>query len=193
MCRLPGMEAADLALDVNLVAWMLACAAAILFYYSDPHSRANPVFENQLHCLSGVILCNRLLFGTVLSGFGGAVLLSSADRVRGDLYATVLLMLMFMALMVVVHYDVEDYKPAHFSALAALLAAGSLYVWHTLADGWLWWAYVAATGLFVLVLLINIVYTRWLPPYMTAQALAEILWVVVFAVSVVAVSFRSWW
>ena len=180
----------DLALDVHLCAWAVACVLAFAFFYAlYDECRYNPEFEGQLHCLSGVILCGRELFGTLLCGFGGAVLLASVERVRADEWATLLLMIMFAGLMVVVHYDVRAHKPAHFTGLGVLLLAGTLYLRRTVGDGGrlacLWYLYVASTSLFVVVLACNVCATRWAPPFMTLQALAEIVWATAFLVAVV--------
>jgi hypothetical protein len=171
-------------LFINLMAWTLACALAFVVYYSFSEYRINPDFNNQLHCLSGVILCNRPLFSTLMCGFGGAVLLASVDKARGDSYALVLLILMFCGLLLVVHCDVRDYRELHFTSLGILMITGTLYVTKMVHDP-ISIIYFTATGLFVFTLLVNVFFTRWVPPYMTVQALMEMVWVAAFTVSVI--------
>ena len=168
----------------NLIAWTIACALAFLVYYSSDEYRVNPDFNNQLHCLSGMILCNRPLFSTLMCGFGGAVLLASVDKMRDDVYALVLLILMFSGLLLVVHYDVKDYREVHFTSLGVLVITGTLYVIRMVHDP-ISTIYFTATGLFVFTLLANFFFTHWVSPFMTVQALMEMVWVVVFTVSVI--------
>jgi len=160
------------------VLWSLACIAVFIVYYSYEEHRLNPDFENQLHCLSGMILCNRPLFSTLMCGMGGAVLLSVASRVEGPVLLIVIAM--FWALVVVVQYDVREHPGVHFVALAvemgcatALLTVESIEPWFAVP------VYYSVTVVFLLVMILNFSWLDWAPPFMTLQALVEILWVVV--------------
>lgn len=167
------MDHDDVLLNAHMWAW--ACAVAFAVYYS--HGHLNPEFPDQMHTLSGIMVYGPELFGTLLSGFAGAVLLASASRVRGDVWALLMLLLMYVGLLVLVHYDVRSHRTVHYVALGVLLVAGALYLWRVV-EGWtLWYLFAAATGTFVMVILVNVCLTRWAPPFMTVQAVVEILWV----------------
>jgi hypothetical protein len=53
-------------------------------------------------------------------------------------------------------------------------------------SGWLLYVYFAATALFVGVVLFNVAYTKWKSPWLTVQAVVEILWVLALTTAVVA-------
>jgi hypothetical protein len=173
----------DLLLNVHVWLWAAACAVAFAVYYSYEECRRNPDFHDQMHTLSGIIIYGQALFGTLLSGFGGAVLLASAKRVHGDAWAVGMLLWMFVGLLVVVHYDVRAYRTVHFTALGMLLVAGTLYLWRVVSDqGWmLWYWFAVSTALFVVVLGVNVCFTQWAPPFLTVQAVVEIIWVLALA------------
>ena len=180
----------DLSVDFHLIVWAMANVAAFAYYYSFASARINPDFQNQLHCISGVILCNRPLFGTLMSGFGGAVVLAVARRARDSLALTVLLVLMFCALVSVVHYDVRDHRSIHFTSLGVLVVVGTLFVISVgLQPDVLCNIYYGITIAFVFLLLFNVTYTRWVPPFMTIQALMEMAWVVGLGVCVLVYAF----
>jgi hypothetical protein len=168
-------------LQWNLVLCTAACTTALIVYYCCEEHRVNPAFANQLHCLSGMILCNRPLFSTLMCGLGGAVLLLVASRVEGMVVLVVLLM--FWALVVVVQYDVREHPGVHFGALAlemgsatALLTIESIDPWFVVP------VYYSITFAFLLVMALNFSWLAWTPPYMTLQALVEIAWVFVLSV-----------
>ena len=170
----------DLLIQVHMVVWAVACVGAFCVYYSYDECRANPEFENQMRCLSGVIVFNKPLFGTLMCGFGGAVVLAVAKRATEtcDTATLALLMVMFLCLLVVVVYDIRDHSTVHFWALGGLVIAGTLFVLHTAsAPVLLQYAYLAITALFAGVVAFNAAVTNWTPPCMTVQALNEIAWV----------------
>lgn len=170
----------DLLIEIHLAAWAVACVLAFCVYYCYDECRMNPEFDNQLHCLSGVILFNKPLFGTLMCGLGGAVVLAVTKRATEtcDVFTLVLLMLMFLCLLLVVIYDIRDYKTTHFFALGGLVVAGTLFVLHTAASpAYLQYVYLAITALFAWTIALNTAVTNWAPPYMTVQALNEIAWV----------------
>jgi hypothetical protein len=170
----------DLLVEIHLTAWAVACVLAFGVYYCFDECRMNPEFDNQLHCLSGVILFNKPLFGTLMCGFGGAVVLAVAKRAAEtcDTAALVMLKLMFVFLLVVVNYDIRDHRVVHFTALGGLVVAGTLFVLHTaIASMYLQYVYFGTTALFAGVIFLNATVTKWTSPYMTLQALNEIAWV----------------
>ena len=168
-------------LQWHLFLWSLACIIAFSVYYSCEEHRVNPAFANQLHCLSGMILCNRPLFSTLMCGMGGAVLLSVASRVEGAVLLIVLAM--FWALVVVVQYDVRDHPGVHFGALAVEMVAATALLTVESIDPWFVVpVYYCVTGLFLLVMVLNFSWLAWTPPFMTLQALVEIAWVFVLGV-----------
>ena len=180
------IESVELVLDVHLCIWALACVLAFLYFYNhDAYSR-NPEMEYQLRCLSGIIVCDPPLFGTLMCGFGGAAVAASIGRARREPYAVVVLLLVYCVLLVIVHYDVKAHRGPHFIALGVLLVVGSLYVRQIFPSGWLLYVYFAATALFVGVVLFNVAYTKWKSPWLTVQAVVEILWVLALTTAVVA-------
>jgi hypothetical protein len=179
--------AVEMLVQFHLAFWTIGCIGAFVMYYCFAEVRSNPDFQDQMHCLSGVILFNRPLFGTLLCGFGGAIFMAAAERVHESPLAMVCLILMFVALVVVVNYDVCAHKSVHFSALGLLMVSGTAFLLCVgLESEYMRYLYFSSTILFVLVLILNVLVTRWAPPFMTVQAITEIVWVGVFAVAVLA-------
>jgi len=167
-------------LQWHLFLCTLACIIAFSVYYSCEEHRVNPAFANQLHCLSGMILCNRPLFSTLMCGLGGAVLLSVASRVDGAVLLIVLLM--FWALVVVVQYDVREHPSVHFAALAVEMGSATALLTVETIDPWFVVpVYYGITIAFLLVMALNFSWLAWTPPFMTLQALVEIAWVCVLS------------
>ena len=179
------IEPVELVLDVHLCAWALACALAFLYFYSCETCRKNPDMEFQMRCLSGIILCDQPLFGTLLCGFSGAAVAASVGRAHGEPYLMALLLLVFSTLLVIVHYDVRAHRGPHFTALGVLVLVGSLYVLQIFPDGWLFYTYFITTMLFIAVVLFNVTYTGWKSPWLTVQAVAEIVWVLALVTCVI--------
>ena len=184
--------AAEMIVQLHLGVWTMGCIGAFLIYYCFEEVRRNPEFQDQMHCLSGVILYNRPLFGTLLCGFGGAIFMAAAERVNGSAVAMLFLVLMFCSLVVVVNYDIREHRSVHFSALGLLIVSGTAFLLCVgLEPVYLRLVYFSVTVLFVLMLALNVFCLRWTPPFMTAQAIAEIVWVAVFAASVLVFSLGS--
>ena len=177
--------------QIHLAIWTVACIMAFIVYYCYEEYRVNKEFENQLHSLSGVIVFNKPLFGTLMCGFGGAIIMLVSGRIDDDPCAMVLLILMFTGLIALVNYDVRKHRSVHFVSLGLLIAAGSVFlVWVDLNSVLLLAIYFGVAALFVVVIVLNFSCTAWKPPFMTLQALLEIVWVfmlglcvIVFAVS----------
>jgi len=180
-----AIEPVELVLDVHVCAWALACAFAFLYFYSHETYSRNPDMEFQLRCLSGIIVCDQSLFGTLLCGFSGAAVAANIGRARRDPYLLVLLLLVHFVLLVIVHYDVRAHRGPHFVALGALVVIGTLYVRQIFPDGWLFYVYFMTTMLFIAVVLFNVTCTEWKSPWLTVQAVVEIAWVLVLAVCVI--------
>lgn len=165
---------AERLLQVHLLLSATASVVAFAAYYSCSGHRSNPAFAGQLHCLSGMILCNRPLFSTLLCGLAGALL---AALLPADAIGVALLLGMYWALVVVVQYDVHSHAAVHFGALAAEMGLATAYVAVMGDGGPASLVYYAATGAFLLVMAVNFTCLLWTPPFMTVQALVEVAWV----------------
>ena len=179
-----------LVLQLHLLFSFIASAVTFAFYYSCAEHRCNPSFAGQLHCLSGMILCNRPLFSTLLCGLAGALLAALRPV---DAVGTVLLLGMYWSLVVVVQYDVRAHAPAHFGALAAEMVFATAYISTSRGfDAPAALAYYALTGSFLLVMVVNFACLGWTPPFMTVQALVEIAWVCALGVCLGQMALEGW-
>ena len=179
----------DRIIQAHLAVWTVACAVAFIVYYSKAEVRHNPRFEGQLHSLSGVIVHDKPLFGTLMCGFGGAVVVAVAGRITEtcDWVGLLLLIAMFCGLLAVVNYDVRDYRSAHFASLAVVVGFGTWFViWVDVRAWFVAVCYYVFTTVFVFMIVLNAGYTKWTPPFMTLQALTEIVWAVALCACVVA-------
>lgn len=181
----------DLIINIHLAAWTVAVAMAFAVYYAQAEVRHNPRFEGQLHTLSGVIVYDKPLFGTLMCGFGGAVVVAVTERISEtcDWLAMVLLIVMFCSLLAVVNYDVLAYRTAHFASLAVMITFGTWFVVQVNVKPWyVCFSYYGVTAFFVFMITFNTFYMNWVPPFMTVQALAEIVWVVALSACMLAFS-----
>ena len=160
-----------------------AVAFAIGYYY--PGSRCNPEFNGQLHCLSGIILCNRPFFGFVMHCVGGMVLLSNGLKIetKNELSMSMLAMI-YISFSGVINFDVLRTKPVHFAFLFAVLCFSMAFVWLQCVQ----YARLVYTGVsvgFICLILFNVSCTGWVSPWMNVQALMEIVWVLCLLVCIV--------
>jgi len=179
----------DLIIQIHLAVWTVACAIAFIYYYCQPSVRHNPRFQDQLHTLSGVMVHDKPLFGTLMCGFGGAVVVAVAGRITAtcDWVGLLLLIAMFCGLLAVVNYDVRDHRSAHFASLAVVVGFGTWFVvWVDVRSWYIAVVYYIMTAVFGGMLAFNAVYAKWAPPFMTLQAITEIVWAVALCVCVVA-------
>ncbi len=163
--------------DVLLVVFIAVNALLFTVFYSFKNHRCNSEFSGQLHCLSGIILCNKPLFGFCMHCVGCMMLLSAALRVDRDKEISLLILaLMFISLSGVVSFDVRDHKPIHFLFLSCVLASSLIFVWlqcnETTKE-----TYAVISALFVALILFNFTYTHWKWHWMDVQAIVEIAWV----------------
>ena len=72
------------------------------------------------------MLCNCPLFGVVMCCFAGATLMVIGAKVN-NIAALVFGIIMFVALVMLVHYDVETYPTVHLGSLLRLLIASTVF------------------------------------------------------------------
>ena len=90
-------------------------------------------------------------------------------------------------MIMLIQFDIEQHHFIHMASLSMLLATVTAFVIVVdLKPNVMLIVYFVATALFLFIMLLNFVYTDWLPPFMTLQALAEILWLDVMIVYVVS-------
>jgi hypothetical protein len=167
--------------EVVLYAFGAVCVISFAVYYADPVCRMNPVFEGQMHCISGILLCNRPFFSLIMTSFSGLILLVLGLRIVDESRKTVLMSLavtMYIAFVSVLSYDVHEHKPVHFFSLFVLLVASTSFIQLVNIPPWCLIVYDSVLVCFVLIMISNFMYLQWTPPCMTIQALLEILWVV---------------
>ena len=161
---------------------------AFLFvvFYSRKGSRCNSEFAGQLHCLSGIMVCNKPLFGVCMHCVGGMLLLSVGLRVDTDKEVSLLMLaFMFASLSGVVNFDVRDHKPVHFCFLAGVLAFSMAFVWLQCSDVCRL-VYSLISVAFVLLIVFNFSCTNWTWHWMDIQAITEIVWVVSLLVCMIS-------
>jgi hypothetical protein len=193
-CDSDSSTAIETIIHVHLAVWTIACIIAFLVYYCRSEVRHNQHFEGQLHTLSGVIVYNKPLFGTLMCGFGGAVLVAVTERITEtcDWLALLILIVLFCSLLSVVNYDVHDYRIAHFVSLGVLVAFGTWFVvWVGVRPLYVSICYYGITFVFLFMLALNRFYMNWVPPFMTLQALAEIAWVMALCVCILVFSLEE--
>ena len=131
--------------------------------------------------------CNLPLFGVVMSGFSAAALLAVGVHRETDAPALGCFLAVFVSMIMLIQFDIEQHHFIHMALLAMLLATVTAFVIVVdLKPNVMLIVYFVATALFLFIMLLNFVYTDWLPPFMTLQALAEILWLDVMIVYVVS-------
>lgn len=186
-------------IDILLCLSVAVSVMVFAVFYSYRDYRCNAEFGDQMHCVSGIILCNKPLFGFLVHGVGGMVLLAAGLKVsERDWPETSLLLLamMYVSLSGVVSFDVRDFKPLHFTSLAGVLGFSIAFVCMQ-CDALTRAVYVSVSVVFALVILFNFAYMRWRWPWMDVQASVEIVWVLCLLVCIMlfclpALQPRSW-
>ena len=156
------------------------------FFYSYKEWRNNPDFGDQMHCVSGIILCNKPLFGFLMHCMGGMVLLAAGLRVshhHNDETSFFILVMMYAALSGLVNFDVRDFKTIHFTCLFCVLVFSIVFICMH-CDYVMQVVYVSVSALFLFIILFNFMYTQWKWPWMDVQASVEIVWVLSLMISV---------
>ena len=174
---------------LNAVA--ILCFVSFLAYYADPKSRENPDRGMQMRSISGIMLCNRPLFGLLMSSGSGIILLSIGLKIFGhetdEVLKTVLMSLgiiMHISLISIINYDVKEFKYIHFSSLAVLLISSTFFIHLASIPVWCRVVHGIVSISFVCIILLNAMILKWVSPFMTLQAWFEILWVIALCVCV---------
>ena len=160
---------------------------AFIVFYSFESYRCNAEFNGQMHCVSGIILCNKPLFGFLMHCVGGMVLLAAGLRASASSSpetSLLALALMYASLSGVVNFDVRDFKPLHFTFLAGVLVFSIAFICLQ-CDNVTIAVYVFISTFFVCIILFNFTCMRWKWPWMDVQASVEIVWVLCLLVCVV--------
>lgn len=156
-------------------------------FYSYKSYRCNSEFAGQMHCVSGIILCNKPLFGFLMHAVGGMVLLAAGLRVNEKKSSDVslfILALMYVSLSGVLNFDVKDFKPIHFTSLVAVLGFSIAFIWMQ-CDATTIIVYTSISIFFISVIIFNCIFTRWEWPWMDVQASVEIAWILCLLVCIV--------
>ena len=165
-------------IDALLCIAVVASVATFAGFYSYKNYRCNTEFNGQMHCVSGIILFNKPLFGFLVHGVGGMVLLAAglrANESQSPDVSLLMLAMMYLSLSGVVNFDVRDFKPIHFTSLAGVLGFSVAFVW--LQCGVVTRAvYLFISIFFILIILFNFTFMRWQWPWMDVQASVEIVW-----------------
>jgi len=124
-----------------------------------------------------------------MSGFSAAALLAVGVHKETDAPALGCFLAVFFSMIMLIQFDIEQHHFIHIVSLVMLLATVTAFVTVVnLKPDIVFIVYFVATALFVFIVLLNFAYTDWLPPFMTLQSLAEILWLdVMIAVVIVYV------
>ena len=180
-----------MSLSIDFLVYLTAVinVVAFLIFYFQKNHRCNPEFANQLHCVSGIILCNKPFFGFLVHSLGGMILLSVGLNTRSEA-SLLMLALMYLSLSAVVNFDVKGFKPIHFTSLAGVLIFSMAFVWMQCSVS-IQTTYTAVSAAFVLVILFNCTITRWDWPWMDVQALVEIVWILCLLTCVMAHSWEA--
>lgn len=178
-------------IDIMLCVFVVMSVAAFAVFYSYSDYRRNPEFENQMHCVSGIIVCNKPVFGFLMHGVGGMILLAAGLRVseidRSSEAPLLVLSMLYVSLSGVINFDVHNFKPVHFTCLAGILIFSVAFVCmqcNQVTQG----VYVSVSVFFTCVILFNFAYTRWSWPWMDVQASVEIVWGLCLLVCIVVYS-----
>jgi hypothetical protein len=165
--------------DVLLCLAVSVSLLAFAVFYSKKAYRCNSEFGGQMHCVSGIILCHKPLFGFLMHSVGGTILLAAglrASTTSSSEASLLALSLMYVSLSGVVNFDVRDFKPIHFTSLAGVLVFSVAFVWMQ-CDYATAMVYVFFSVFFVAIILFNLAFARWEWPWMDVQASVEIVWV----------------
>ena len=182
----------------------IACCSAFAYFYSKKEYNESPVFPGQLRSLSGIIACNKPLFGFLLHCLAGTLLLAQISflNIDNDNCKVYVLGMLYISLSGLINFDIFDHNILHLFSLTCFLffslsfAALSSHTMVTLVMSRI---YYSVTGIFSLVIL----YNKWLmfrgynddipmvietKPHMTAQALLEVVWALCFVACMFTIS-----
>ncbi len=171
-------------IDILLCIAVAVSLLAFGFFYSYKEWRYNPEFDDQMRCMSGIILCNKPLFGFLMHYVGGMVLLAAGLRVsHHDETSFFILAMLYASLSGLVNFDVRDFKTIHFTCLFCVLVFSVAFICMH-GEYVTWVVYVTVSALFLFIILFNFMYTQWKWPWMDVQASVEIAWVLCLMVCI---------
>jgi hypothetical protein len=182
----------------------IACCVAFAYYYSRKEYNESPVFTGQLRSLSGIIACNKPLFGFLLHCLAGMLLLAQlnlldTDADKGKVY---ILCMVYISLSALINFDIFEHNLIHLFSLTGFLVFSlsfALLCSHTMVTLVMSRIYYSVTGIFGIVIL----YNKWLmfrgyneelpvisdtKPHMTVQAILEVIWALCFVVCMFTIS-----
>ena len=158
--------------------WGLLCVIAFAAMYADKEIRCNADMDGQWRCLSGVILENRPMMTFFLSNFAGSAVMGLLLLSRDNdtvAYAGILLFELTMGLLC---FDIIQFRAFHMAFLAGLLAAACV-ITHATPTTTVTWLLPACDATLILLagsLVLNVFVMKNKPPYLSIQAVCEILW-----------------
>ena len=115
---------------VLLFLFLATSIVAFAVKYCQHSNRSNAEFDGQLHCLSGIILCNKPFFSFIMHCVGGLILLSNGLNVETDKELSLLMLAMlYVSLSGVINFDVRDHKRIHFASLFCVMVFSMVFVW----------------------------------------------------------------
>lgn len=175
------------AIDALLCIAVVVSVVMFIVFYSYKSYRCNSEFAGQMHCVSGIIVCNKPLFGFLMHGVGGMVLLAAGLKVNekdSPEASLFVLALMYVSLSGVVNFDVRDFKPIHYTSLSGVLGFSVAFVWMQ-CDATTKIVYTSTSIFFISVIVFNCMFTKWQWPWMDVQALVEIAWIMCLLVCII--------
>ena len=158
--------------------WVASCSVVFVYYYSCPSHRVEPNMANQLRCMSGIILCNRPFISALMCGAAGGMLLAVGLHIEDSPAAMLALFCFYAGFVFMVQYDVREHHVFHFSALLVLMASAVVLVALLPLPMLLASLFYGVSALLGAVMLVNFALLEWKPPYLTVQAVVELMWVV---------------
>ena len=163
--------------------WGLLCLLAFALHYADKEIRCNADMQGQWRCLSGVILVNRPVMTFFVANFAGSAVMGLL-RCSDDYTVVSLGILLFELVMGLLCFDVVAFHAVHMAFLSGVLvvAFALTHAMPTTTIEWLLPACDATLMLLVGSLLVNVCFTQNKSPFLSIQAVCEILWAVCLAV-----------
>ncbi len=174
-----------LVVDIMQFVFIVVCMVSFFTKYMYKESRCNPLFGEQLHCLSGIIMSHKPFFGFIMHCVGGMILLSAGLRVETDKELKLaMLSMLYFSFSGVINFDVCYFKPIHFTFLFCVLVFSAAFAWLQWTRDYAT-AYTCVSAAFVGLIFVNYAVTKWQWPWMNIQAIAEIAWVTCLLICII--------
>lgn len=175
----------SLVVDTLLLFASTICVMIFFLFYLFDRFRCNPRFNGQMHCISGIIVCNQPLFGLLMHFVGGMILLAAGLKIENDKEISLfMLSALYVSLSGVVSFNVKHHKRIHLPCVVCVAVFGLAFVW--LQCGAVSGIVSSSiTAAFALVILVNISYMGWVWPWMDLQAAMEIAWALGLLISII--------